>query len=108
MTLTNEKHINRFDVIDYDLMSGDERCFPEVVTREAILYVPQGTKEKYLDKKGWRDFTNIYEKIQTGIKTTMVESTNHSSYYNLNGQLLNTKSKKGVYIQNGKKKVIIE
>ena len=58
-----------FDVIDYEHAYGNVGCcFPEVVTREAKLYVPIGTKEKYLTKSGWRDFVNISDVIQTSTK----------------------------------------
>ena len=61
-----------FDVIDYEYAHDDVvlvgRCFPEAVTREATLYIPNGTKEKYLAKSGWRDFVNIRDVIQVGTK----------------------------------------
>lgn len=95
-----------FDVIDYDLMSGDERCFPEVVTREAILYVPQGTKEKYLDRRGWRDFTNIHDILQTGIQVSTSADNSTCLIYDLSGRRVHGKPQKGVYIQGGKEVVI--
>ena len=58
-----------FDVIDYEHAHGNMvlvgRCFPKAVTSEATLYVPNGTKEKYLAKSGWRDFGNICDVNQT-------------------------------------------
>jgi hypothetical protein len=95
-----------FDVIDYDLMSGDERCFPEVVTREAMLYIPQGTKEKYLDKKGWRDFTYIHDILQTGIQVPTYVNEDTGLTCDLQGRRVQGTPKKGVYIQNGKKHVV--
>jgi hypothetical protein len=56
-------------VIDYEHAHGNmvlvSRCFPKAVTSEATLYVPNGTKEKYLAKSGWRDFGNICDVNQT-------------------------------------------
>lgn len=58
-----------FDVIDHEYapceMELIGRCFPEAVTREATLYVPKGTKLKYLAKRGWREFVTISDVIQT-------------------------------------------
>ena len=61
------------------------RCFPESVTREAVLNVPQGTKEKYLAKSGWRDFLTINETISTTVKALSSGKDKHSDYYDLNG-----------------------
>ena len=36
-------------------------CFPEVVLNSATLYVPKGTKEKYMETAGWNVFSNIVE-----------------------------------------------
>ena len=56
-----------FDVNDIERAPGEVlesgRCFHETVTREATLYVPNGTKEKYLAKRGWRDFVTIQTAI---------------------------------------------
>ena len=99
-----------FDVIDYDYKPGgvlvDGRCFPEVVTREAILYVPQGTKEKYLDRRGWRDFTNIHDILQTGIQVSTSADNSTCLIYDLSGRRVHGKPQKGVYIQGGKEVVI--
>lgn len=93
-----------FNVFDYDPMYQIGRCFPEVVTREAVLYVPQGTKERYLAKQGWRDFANICEIVGQDVKVVSVhDSTIHTPYYNLNGHSMNNKPSHGLYIQNGKK-----
>ena len=98
-----------FNVIESDIIYVDQlavgRCFPEVVTQEATLFVPQGTIEKYRSKSGWRDFVNIIDTIETGVADISVLNKTNSSYYNLSGQRLNGQPTKGIYIQNGKKKL---
>ncbi len=57
-----------FDVIDYVRDDGwmlIGKCFPDKVTGKAILYVPHGTIEEYRSKRGWRNFVNISDIIQT-------------------------------------------
>jgi hypothetical protein len=84
-----------FDVIDYEYAPGEMvlygRCFPEAVTSEATLYVPKGTKEKYLAKSGWRDFVNISDVIQTtGIKEVGRDVTKAVQYYSIDGKRIAT------------------
>ena len=99
-----------FDIVDYEYKPGDMllygRCFPESVTREATLYVPQGTKEKYLSKSGWRDFVTISETISTAVKALLPAKDLRSDYYNLNGHRIQDISSPGLYIQNGKKYIV--
>ena len=67
------------------------RCFPEAVTSEATLYIPKGTKEKYLAKSGWRDFVNISDVIQTtGIKEVGRDATKAVRYYSIDGKRIAT------------------
>ena len=84
-----------FDVIDYEYAPGEMvlygRCFPEAVTSEATLYIPKGTKEKYLAKSGWRDFVNISDVIQTtGIKEVGRDATKAVRYYSIDGKRIAT------------------
>ena len=98
-----------FDVNDYESNDGViliGKCFPDEVTSNAILYVPQGTIEKYRSKRGWRDFVDISDTIETGVAEMSAPSEINSPYYNLSGQRLNGTPTKGIYIQNGKKKLI--
>ena len=99
-----------FDVVDFEYKPGDMllygRCFPESVTREAVLNVPQGTKEKYLSKRGWRDFLTINETISTTVKALSSGKDKYSDYYDLNGYRKQGRPAPGLYIQNGKKMII--
>ena len=90
----------------YDGVVQIGRCFPEVVTQEATLYVPHGSIEKYRSKQGWCDFVNISDTIETGVaemSSPRNANSTHYNIYNINGQLLNAQPTKGIYIQNGKK-----
>ena len=89
----------------YDGVVQIGRCFPEVVTQEATLYVPHGTIEKYRNKQGWRDFVTISEASETAIDEMSVHNEAPAIYYNLNGQRLYGKPTKAIYIQNGKKMI---
>lgn len=102
-----------FDVAGYDIPSlGDfafaNRCFPEVVTQEAVLFVPKGTSEKYRTKSGWRDFTNIQEfDGTTAVKSLSAVDNNASpESYDLQGRKLTQKPQKDVYIQDGRKRAV--
>jgi hypothetical protein len=99
-----------FYVIDEDDMYGDMlrggRCFPEAVTQEAVLYVPQGTVEKYRSMRGWRDFLNIKESSQTVIETPTYTNDTSLPYYTLDGRRSIGLPTKGIYIQNGRKRVV--
>lgn len=74
---------------------------------ETPLYVPVGTKERYMAAEGWKNFQTIEEReMPTGINATHVLNRSNDSYYDLQGRRLTDKPSKGVYIQNGKKVVI--
>ncbi|MBQ6681845.1 MAG: leucine-rich repeat domain-containing protein [Prevotella sp.] len=78
------------------------------VTKSIPLYVPAGTKEKYKNTDGWNEFTNIIELDDetTGIHNC-IQSHKEQTYYSLDGHLQYGKpTKKGVYVVNGKKKII--
>lgn len=89
----------------YDGVVQEGRCFPKVVTQEATLFVPQGTIEKYRSKRGWRDFVNIGVIHETSVSDMSVPSEVPSTYYNMNGQRMNGKPTKGIFIQDGRKYV---
>ena len=78
-------------------------------TSNVTLYVPQGTAAKYKAKKGWKNFTDIREMDGTGIGDVQIgnaDSTSSIVIYDLQGRRLNATPQKGIYIQNGKKKLV--
>ena len=82
------------------------KTFTEGVFNNAVLYVPVGTKDKYMNTRGWKDFTHIMEleAENTSFNQVEVTSATDSDWYSLNGKKLNgVPSDKGVYIVNGKK-----
>lgn len=56
-------------VMPFDLPSS---VFPTSVQRNAILYVPAGTKELYTRFDGWRSFINIVEQEDSGEGTCLL------------------------------------
>ena len=56
-------------VLPFDLPSS---VFPASVQRNAILYVPAGTKELYTRFDGWRSFVNIVEQEDDGEGTCLL------------------------------------
>ena len=72
----------------------------------ATLYVPVGSKAKYLSVGGWTMFTKIEEDEGMGNGILMPESsaTDDGSWYNLQGTKVDH-PRKGVFIKNGRKVV---
>ena len=87
------------------------------------LFVPKGCKEKYAATNGWNRFYEIEEIEVTGISDVSDASRLNDKgqmkndkrgngdckspiTYNLNGQRLTQKPEKGVYIENGRKRVV--
>ena len=52
----------------------------------ATLYVPYGTKAKYLATDGWKNFVNIVEMDETAVKEVSASNTNEAKYYSLDGK----------------------
>ena len=73
--------------------------------RNATLYVPTGTKEKYQMTEGWWYFMNIEEGNPTGIKVIENTQNKNATVYDLNGVRM-SEPKKGINIINGKKMVV--
>jgi len=83
-----------------------------IVPKSIPLYVPYGTKEKYQNTDGWKEFTNIIEMDETtGINSLTSDSSakgeESGNIYSLDGRKVsNSGLSKGIYIKNGKKVVI--
>ena len=67
------------------------------------LYVPKGSKQRYMEAEYWNLFPNIKEYDVTGINNVTLDSNaSNCPIYNMNGQRVDG-SYKGVVIQNGKR-----
>ena len=75
------------------------------IAKDATLYVPVGTKEKYQATDGWKEFQNIVEGTPTGIKVIENTKNKNATVYDLNGVRLPA-PKKGINIINGQKVVV--
>ena len=75
------------------------------IAKDATLYVPVGTKEKYQATDGWKDFVNIVEGTPTSIKVIENSQNKNATVYDLNGVRLPA-LKKGINIINGQKVVM--
>ena len=79
----------------------------------ATLYVPKGCKEKYEATDGWKQFKKIEEMETMGIcdaprlndKGKMINDK-RGGVYDLQGRRLTLKPENGVYIENGRKRVV--
>jgi hypothetical protein len=78
------------------------RTFSENTYDNAILYVPEGSINKYIGTRGWSDFVNIKEFDPTGMNRTVLRRKEDTSIYDLNGRSMR-QTQKGVNIIDGKK-----
>lgn len=70
---------------------------------KATLYVPAGTKSKYVATPGWNQFCTIEEILPSSI--TFQTQHQKCYYFDLQGRKLSGKPARGIYIEDGKKKV---
>ena len=81
----------------------DERY---LIYKQATLYVPIGSEQKYRETEGWKLFTHIVGvDFQSGISTNSVTEDGNAPVYNLHGQRVN-KPTKGLFIMNGRKVMV--
>lgn len=99
-----------------DQILWDDSTFT-AIPHEAILYVPQGTKESYEADAGWRKaFAHIVEIGTTGIQLLRPEAEGNEEIFDLQGRrvpasALHRNSNKNIYLlkaKNGSVKKIIK
>ena len=78
--------------------------FTKIAKANAILKVPEGSRELYEQADGWKGFFNIetFKDDGTSLRSIDVRQPD-DVWYNLNGQRIATPTRKGLYIKNGKK-----
>lgn len=77
----------------------------EAVLGHATLHVPKGTRELYMATEGWKLFQTIIEDMPSAISTSYIHNRSDDSVFNLQGQRIESTFRRGIYIQNGRKKV---
>ena len=80
-----------------------ENVFEGVDKENCIIHVPDGCEGKYSSAEGWKEFANIWP---TGIRQIKNETKASDRWYSLDGRKIKQPTKKGIYINNGKKIVI--
>lgn len=85
--------------------------FDEETEKNAMLYVPTGSKNLYWISRHWENFYNIVETDLSSINRVQTDNDNTiQSVYSVDGKKLNVLDTsvlpKGVYIINGKKRLI--
>lgn len=85
--------------------------FDEETEKNATLYVPIGSKNLYMISPHWENFFNIVETDLSSINGVQIDNDNTiQSVYSVNGMKFNDSDTsvlpKGVYIINGKKRLI--
>lgn len=82
--------------------------FANKVYRNATVYVPEGSLERYQAADVWKNFWTIKEFDSTGIEDVTMDVSD-APIYNMKGERMACSRKelqKGIYIQNGKKFVV--
>lgn len=61
--------------------------FSDAIYKNATLYIPKGTMEKYKSTEGWKKFVFIEEGIPSGINSVSIDATEEERF-NLRGEKL--------------------
>lgn len=69
--------------------AATSNTFWGVDTHSVILYVPVGTKAKYEEAEGWKEFSNIVENVGTAISDIPQNKPANPNYYDLQGRSSN-------------------
>ena len=83
-----------------------EYTYDNSVYSNATLYVPRGTKDRYLSCSGWSNFINIQEFDPAAIKKIIEDKEQgfkNSSTYDLQGRRVSSPKQGEIYIQGGRK-----
>jgi hypothetical protein len=74
----------------------------DAAEENVTLYVPMGTKEKYVENPGWNMFKNIVEMGTTDLQSPSMPEAS-PVLYDLQGRQATGSPRKGIYIKNGRK-----
>ena len=86
---------------DLEFPICDEAAYSSVT-----LYVPAGTKEKYMTTAGWKDFKHIVEMDNTSVSDTISKGDAvPSPSYDFLGRPTDIAPRHGIYVRDGKKYV---
>ena len=91
----------------YNYSETPQRIFSNTFATYGTLHVPNGQKEAYMTAEYWKNF-NIIDDIRTynAIDTITNVEDKDSSIYTLDGRLVNDVPKAGIYIKDGKKRIV--
>jgi len=93
-----------------DPFAIERNTFAENIYKNAELYVPAGTIDKYKDIYWWKFFSNIKEGSPSSINSIESVLTNYVKRYTIDGRLIK-KAHKGINIikeKNGKTRKVID
>jgi hypothetical protein len=69
------------------------QTFSSNTFKNATLYVPVGTIDKYKATPGWKDFVTIVEGLPTGMKASERKGPNELKRYDLSGRTIKNSSR---------------
>ena len=90
-----------------DVPATESDAFEGASIASATLHVPEGSVGMYKATEPWSGFGNIVALTTTPVNSILNDepSVNSQSHYDLQGRRLSGKPKRGIYIEDGKKKV---
>lgn len=66
---------------------------------EAVLYVPKGSKSKYMNAKGWNEFQHIEEFDYSDVNELILNESTSTIYYDLKGSEIKEPHSGEIYIK---------
>lgn len=79
-------------------VSSEKRVFKYITYKKAILQVPVGTKNKYKNTVGWKDFDFIEESTPSTIINIDSNKEIEKKRYTIEGRAINHPQQKGIHI----------